>query len=110
MKRAVVLLVLLCNLLLASAQTKSTFVSGPMLGNIELKTARIWCEVTGETDRVTISYRKANSAETPKVITWKGTLGQYFNPITFEIPGLEFNTKYQYEIEARAKTQSFKKE
>ena len=109
MKRAAVLLLLLGNILVASAQTKSAFVSGPMLGNVELRTAHVWCEVTTETDRVTITYRKANNSEAAKIITWKGSLGASFNPVTFEIVGLDFNTQYNYEIEARSKQQSFKK-
>lgn len=80
-----------------------------MQGYVELRTARIWCEVSTATDKVTITYRKANSKDAGKTITWKGRLGESFNPVTFELTGLDFNTQYIYEIEARANHQLFKK-
>ncbi|HYF31964.1 MAG TPA: alkaline phosphatase D family protein [Chitinophagaceae bacterium] len=108
MKRAALVLFLLVNTLLALAQTRTAFISGPMQGTVELRTARIWCEVSSETDKVTITYRKANTTA-GKTLTYRGKLGESFNPITFELTGLDFNTTYTYEIEARANHQLFKK-
>ncbi|HYF29945.1 MAG TPA: alkaline phosphatase D family protein, partial [Chitinophagaceae bacterium] len=108
MKRNVLLLLLLSCALVTLAQTKTAFVSGPMLGMIELKTARIWCEVTPETDKVTITYRKAGSKDS-KTVLYKGKLANAFNPVTFELSGLDFNTTYTYEIEARAQHALYKK-
>ena len=117
MKRQFLLALLLGSMLISgttlaqkNAPTKTTpFVSGPMLGYTELKTANVWCEVTPETDRVNLTYRKAGSTEAGKTINYTGRLGQAYNPITFELTGLDFNTTYTYEIEARSKLQSFKK-
>lgn len=109
MKRFSLLVILLGSMMVSKAQTKSTFVAGPMLGLTELRTAKVWCEVSPETDKVTITYRKAGEAGAGKTINYTGKLGQAFNPITFELTGLDFNTTYNYEIEARAKQQSFKK-
>lgn len=109
MKRATCLLLAVVFALSAFAQTKAPFISGPMQGTVELRTARIWCEVNSEADKVTITYRKANSREAGKTITYMGKLREAFNPVTFELTGLDFNTAYTYEIEARANHQLFKR-
>src|SRR5215211_8596444 len=108
MKRIPLLLLLLGSTMISKAQTKSTFIAGPMPGLTELRTAKIWCEVSPETDKVTITYRKAGETA-GKTISYNGKLGQAFNPITFDLTGLDFNTTYNYEIEARVKQQSVKK-
>lgn len=109
MKKIPLLALLLGTMLVIHAQTKTSFVSGPMLGLIELRTARVWCEVSPETDKVSLTYRKAGSKDAGKTIHYTGKLGQSFNPISFELTGLDFNTTYTYEIDARVKQQSFKK-
>ena len=109
MKRIPLLLLLLGSMMVSKAQTKSPFIAGPMPGLTELRTAKIWCEVSPETDKVTITYRKAGGATAGKTVTYNGKLGQAFNPITFDLTGLDFNTTYNYEIEARANHQLFKK-
>ena len=109
MKRAALLLLLLGIALFASTQTNTAFISGPMQGNVELRTARIWCEVSSTTDKVSITYRKAGATQPAKTVLWTGRLGQAFNPITFELVGLDFNTSYTYEIEARANHELSKK-
>lgn len=108
MKRNALLICLLLTVLVSSAQTKTAFVAGPMLGMVELKTAKIWCEVTPETDKVSLTYRKAGSKDS-KTLAYKGKLGDAFNPLTFELVGLDFNTTYTYEIDARSAGQSHKK-
>lgn len=108
MKRNILLLALLLAAAFAFTQTKTAFVSGPMLGNVELKTARIWCEVTPATDRVSVTYRKSGAAQ-GKTIVYKGKLGEAYNPLTFELAGLDFNTTYTYEIAAREKNILYKK-
>ena len=82
------------------AQEKSAIVGGPMLGFIELRTASIWCEVSPQTQKVSISYRKAGSKESFRTIVYAGKLGSEFNPINFRLVGLDFNTTYEYEITA----------
>jgi len=71
-----------------------------MLGFIELRTASIWCEVSPQTQKVSISYRKAGSKESFRTIAYAGKLGSEFNPINFRLVGLDFNTTYEYEITA----------
>lgn len=76
-----------------------------MLGPIELRTAKIWCEVSPQTHSVTISYKKAGTSDAPKSIKYKGSLGNDFNPITFYLTGLDFNTTYDYSITGIAPNQ-----
>ncbi|HEY0679157.1 MAG TPA: alkaline phosphatase D family protein [Chitinophagaceae bacterium] len=109
MKRSLLLLLLLGSVLVVSAQTKNAFISGPMLGAVELRTAKVWCEVSPETDKVSISFRKGGSKDPARTMIYRGKLGEAFNPITFELGGLDFNTTYTYEIEARSQHQLYKK-
>ena len=73
-------------------------ISGPMLGQIELRDARIWVEVSPEVKSVSLQYFKKGEAAKSKTVAFKDELGNDFNPITFSIGGLDFNTTYQYKI------------
>ena len=73
-------------------------ISGPMLGQIELRDAKIWVEVSPEVKSVSLQYYKVNESSKSKTVLYKGELGNDFNPITFVIGGLDFNTTYQYKI------------
>lgn len=73
-------------------------ISGPMLGQIELRDASIWVEVSPEVKSVSIRvYKKAEAAKS-KTVFYKGELGKDFNPVSISIGGLDFNTTYQYII------------
>ncbi|HSU26942.1 MAG TPA: alkaline phosphatase D family protein [Chitinophagaceae bacterium] len=78
-------------------------VSGPMLGQIELRDARIWVEVTTDVKSVAIKYNRKGDPKTTKTINYKGALGNEFNPLQFVIGGLDFNTTYQYTIYTNGK-------
>jgi alkaline phosphatase D len=82
-------------------------ISGPMLGQVELRDAKIWVEVSQEVKSVSLQYYKkarpddlVGRGETSKskTILYKGELGNDFNPVTFTVGGLNFNTTYQYKI------------
>src|SRR5688572_24144305 len=88
------LLSLIFSLMLIS---QPRIISGPMLGPVELRDAKVWLEVSPEVKSVSLDYnRKGLSAA--RTITYKGTLGKDFNPLCFTIGGLEFNTTYEYRI------------
>jgi alkaline phosphatase D len=72
-------------------------ISGPMLGPVELRDAKVWVEVSQEAKTVSLQFNKKGSAQS-KTINYKGGLGNDFNPISFTIGGLDFNTTYQYKI------------
>jgi alkaline phosphatase D len=73
-------------------------ISGPMLGQIELRDARVWVEVSPEVKSVSLQYYKKGEAAKSKTILYKGELGNDFNPIIFSIGGLDVNTTYQYKV------------
>jgi len=77
---------------------QARIISGPMLGPVELRDAKIWMEVSPEVKSVSLQYYKATEPTKSKTILYKGELGNEFNPITFTVGGLDFNTTYQYKI------------
>ena len=93
---------LLLLLILISAagagQNKTGLVSGPMLGQIEIRSAMIWLEVAPTVRKVEIRYYETGTAATPQSLIYKGELGKTFNPIKFELDGLKMNTTYSYQF------------
>ena len=108
MKKRLLVLFFLISSTCLYAQNKSAIVGGPMLGFIELRTASIWCEVSPQTHKVSISYKKNGSTEAARSVVYAGKLGADFNPIIFKLVGLDFNTTYQYEINAIADHKPYK--
>ena len=81
----------------ATLSAQPRVVSGPMLGPVELRDAKIWVEVSSEVKTVSLQYNKKNDIKN-KTILYKGELENEFNPIHFTVGGLDFNTTYQYRI------------
>jgi alkaline phosphatase D len=77
-----------------SAQPR--IISGPMLGPVELRDAKIWLEVSPQVKSVSLQYYKKNEIAKSKSVFYKGELGNEFNPITVTIGRLDFNTTYEY--------------
>lgn len=101
--RQVLLIMFLYSLSSQSIGQPGVFVSGPMLGHVELRTAAIWVEVKPEVKQVRIRYRKDKTGkESEKLFSYTGKLGQEFNPVTLKIGGLEPDTRYSYTVEALA--------
>jgi alkaline phosphatase D len=91
------LLILICLPLFIHAQ-KSKLVSGPWAGNVELRTAMIWLEVSADVKKVAVEYYPTTDLSAKKRVTYKGELGKSFNPIKLELNELEFGTSYQYAV------------
>ena len=72
-------------------------ISGPMLGPVELRDAKVWVEVSQEVKSSAIQYNKKGDTKI-KTVLYRGELGNDFNPIQFTIGGLDFNSTYQYKI------------
>jgi alkaline phosphatase D len=87
--------------------TRSQVVSGPMLGPIEYRDAKIWLEVTPQVKSVALQYKKKGDTKT-KIIIYKGQLGNEFNPLQITVGGLEFNTTYEYQFIIDGKLSSAK--
>jgi alkaline phosphatase D len=92
----------------AFAQNKQ-LVSGPWAGNIELRNATIWAELGAAVKTVAVQYFPVNKLSASKLITYKGTLGNDFNPVKIDLNWLEPNTVYKYSliIDGKPVTTSF---
>lgn len=95
MKRQLLFFAFCLTLLSASAQPR--IVSGPMLGPVELRDAKIWVEVSPEVKSVALQYNKSGD-KTRKTILYKGALGNEFNPLSFTVGGLDINSTYEYKL------------
>ncbi len=84
------------NTLLFAQQSK--LVSGPWAGNVGLRMATIWAEVSPEVKKVSVKYYASNNAKKVYVKIFKGALGKDFNPLKIELNGLDFNTTYNYSL------------
>lgn len=83
---------------IASHAQNTNLISGPWAGNIELRNATIWAEVSQSTKSVAVNYFPLANARLVKTIAYKGALGQDFNPVKLELNGLDINTKYGYQL------------
>lgn len=87
-------------------QAQPRIISGPMLGPVELRDAKVWLEVSPEVKSVVLQYHTVRNLNNPdirikpvtKSVQYKGELGKEFNPITITVGGLNFNTAYHYNI------------
>jgi alkaline phosphatase D len=88
------LLLIVC---ISTIKSKTQIISGPMLGHLELRTAKIWVEVKPNSNLECYVWEKGNTATVTKALkTINNNLG--FETITFEAVNLKFNTAYAYNI------------
>lgn len=80
-----------------SVFSQPRIISGPMLGPVELRDAKIWVEVSPEVKSVALQYNKSGD-KTRKTILYKGALGNEFNPLSFTVGGLDINSTYEYKL------------
>lgn len=79
-----------------TAIVNGQLISGPMLGHIEYRTAKIWVEVKPGT-LVDLWYWK--KAEQPvKKISKSASQENWFGTLVFDIVGLDANTTYEYAV------------
>lgn len=88
------------------AFSQPRIISGPMLGPVELRDAKVWLEVSPEVRLVSLQYNKKGDAKN-ETILYKGVLGNDFNPLQFTVGGLDFNTAYQYKIWINGKASKY---
>ncbi len=92
----------LCLLALISlpllSQDRTGVVSGPMLGQVDLRTAKIWVEAGSDARSVAIRYWKKGEKSSSKTISMRGDLDRAFKPLQVEIGGLQPGTSYDYII------------
>lgn len=88
---------------LVAAQQQYGLVSGPWAGNVELRTAAVWVEVTPGVKSVAIKFTAVHADNKSSglqsgTVKYKGELGKDFNPVKVELNGLKMNTTYQYSV------------
>jgi alkaline phosphatase D len=90
------------SLIFLSATIKAQLISGPMLGPVELRTAKIWVEVKPGS-RLTLQYWKQGEQKFFKSIDKRTNMDDWFAPVIFNVVGLEMNTTYEYRIAVNQK-------
>jgi alkaline phosphatase D len=80
------------------SQNTTGLISGPWPGNVELRNATIWLEVSPTVKSISVKFNKEGNASTSKIVSYKGKLGKDFNPVKIELNGLDFNTSYTYSV------------
>ena len=77
-------------------------ISGPMLGQVEMRTARLWLQVSPDISSVTLKYWKEIQPEmgSRQMIeeNIKGVFPNEFHTVNFELNGLDVNTRYKYQF------------
>jgi alkaline phosphatase D len=73
-------------------------VSGPMLGQVELRTASLWLQVSPDITSVILKYWKTGHPELSWQKIYEGPLGKEFNPLRIDIGGLDINSDYTYQF------------
>lgn len=73
-------------------------LAGPMLGQVELRTARIWIEAGKNAKSASVRYWKKSAPTNSLTKPIPGDYIREFKTARVEIGGLEMNTTYGYEI------------
>ena len=76
---------------------RAQVVSGPMLGPVEYRDAKVWIEVAQSVKAVSLQYKKKGDIKT-KTIVYRGQLGNEFNPLQITVGGLDVNRTYEYQF------------
>lgn len=100
-------LILTAFLFIITVAIDAQVVSGPMLGPVEYRDAKVWIEVAQSVKSVSVQFKRKGDTKT-KTIVYKGQLGNEFNPLQITLGGLEFNTTYEYQFILDGKLSSAK--
>ena len=77
---------------------QQNLISGPWAGDVQMRTAIIWAEVSSNVKKVAVQYYNENNPVKKSTVIYKGVLGNPFNPIRIPLYGLDFNTTYYYSL------------
>lgn len=84
-------------LIFLSLALNAQLVSGPMLGPVELRTAKLWIEVKPGSS-VDLWYWKKGEMNLAKKLSRKTSGDLWFAPLIFDVVALEINTVYEYQF------------
>lgn len=80
------------------AQEKTGVVSGPMLAQVELRSARLWFEAGTDLKSAAVKYWKEGEKNISTAPFTKINGYDRFSPMQVEIGGLEMNSRYHFRI------------
>ena len=80
------------------SQQTNSIISGPWAGNVELRNATIWLEVSPKVKSVAVKFNAEGKLVAANTVTYKGELGKDFNPVKIDLNGLDVNTTYNYRV------------
>lgn len=86
--------------IVSTAQVKKGLVSGPMLGQVDYRMAKVWAEVTPGSNVELRFWKKGQPAQVSKaLLQFSGDAGaQGMGIVHFTLPNLEVNTGYEYQL------------
>ena len=99
MKKTFFLLLLFaCSFSNLQAQN-NTVVSGPLLGHIDLRTAKVWMQYKPGINNIMLRYGvKGSNKSNFKTAFFYPELSMYHNIVVYELVGLEPGTSYEYNL------------
>lgn len=103
MKRLFPAIIIAFAWLLVVVPATAQLVSGPMLGPVELRTAKLWVEVKPGSSVLLQYWKKGNPAKA-SVISKSTSRDAWFAPVQFDLVNLEPNTTYEYKISMNVKS------
>lgn len=87
------------------SQLLAQLISGPMLGYIEHRTAKIWCEI-GAKSNATLQFWPINKTVSPKLAFPNYHSAYDYKTVVFDLVGLEPGQEYAYQITIDKKDKS----
>lgn len=101
-RQTTALLLALLSFFVLQSQVQSNIVSGPMLGQVELRTAKIWIEVKPGVPAELWYWKKGNISSAKRIT--QPPRNDWFGTMLFTLVGLEMNTNYEYQVITDNKT------
>ena len=94
------LFLITCSIIFATSifAQQNKLISGPWAGDVQMRTAIIWAEISADVKKVAVKYYDINKPFQKRTVVYKGVVGNDFNPIKIPLNGLEFNTVYNYSL------------
>ncbi len=106
--RSLFFLIFLCCLSNAIGQGKTAVVSGPMMGQVELRSSQVWIELkTGIPAALVRYWQKGKGKATAKTVIVTKTDAGFPNVFKFDVTGLEPATTYEYQVGASRATEVY---
>lgn len=90
-------LLMLCLSIAIAITSNAQLVAGPMIGQVELRTAKIWVEVKPGSTIDLWYWKKGNLAAAQKLSATTSST-DWFATTTFDLVALDMNTTYEYQV------------